>query len=747
MRSGTLRSFLLFVFCSAISVFPGYSQDSQDSLMPNSGHNSAVLTLSSPNLSPFAASMAQDGSILIWNVQENTLADRLFVMEDRPSFLVVHPQRPELFFVARGSDNGYRIEAWNWENHQKLFTKPIPELPLSIAYSPNGTRIVATYPRWDSIGLYNASNGREIRQMTSGYGIVDFASISSSGANMLSYRSSAGEFIYHRIATNEVLAEVKTLRNLRYLNLFPNKRFAVGILNDSLVTLDTVDGSTKSRLAIPRLQIAFPLSDTLVGAIIKEDDRYFIRWISVSNGSLTPAATPRLSRIEQANGIFTVAQDRLIAGLTTGGIASLSPEESVQIAVKRPAAINSFARAGGQLFIGSPQGVFFLDETQILSQLRDRQAQLLQYQKVDLPFSGGIPRMFSLSENDILLWNASSASRIWRLSYQEDTTPSISAITGVHSKTITNLGVEDQFIIVFFRDGSLEVYDRDNYSRILSYSTIGLQDAIIINNDTLLVGKTLTSGFNSSLLAINLFTQETSVVQSQDKVIFDLQSTTDGSEYFTHSISQNSDNQDSTLLRRSHPTLAFRNSILSRYSGEDTGASMAYDSGVLFSSLGMDQLISWDGRRIMRFEKTRRLPRSIMPLEGYVAAINSDGTLSVWNTRTRQFYAELVLLESSEVLILGDNKSILVALASDTPPAEIPGLTAEYLSTLVLLENLRVQSPSERNPEAPPNQEPPPAPATGADSIDQESDRQFADPDTQIPSPGETDGTDDTSGE
>jgi hypothetical protein len=93
--------------------------------------------------------------------------------------------------------------------------------------------------------------------------------------------------------------------------------------------------------------------------------------------------------------------------------------------------------------------------------------------------------------------------------------------------------------------------------------------------------------------------------------------------------------------------------VLAAFSGEDLGASLAEDSsGILYSSLGFGPLAVWDGASLGKLENPGHVARRLAAHEGKLFAVNSDFSLSFWDTRERRPPWQMYLLAGGDWALL-----------------------------------------------------------------------------------------------
>ena len=94
--------------------------------------------------------------------------------------------------------------------------------------------------------------------------------------------------------------------------------------------------------------------------------------------------------------------------------------------------------------------------------------------------------------------------------------------------------------------------------------------------------------------------------------------------------------------------------ILDAYAGEDLFASLvaAPDGRLVYSSLGLDTVRVWDGRRLVAMERSGHRPRQLGVTADLLLAHNADGTFTVWDRSNHTVLFDLYLFRSFDWLVV-----------------------------------------------------------------------------------------------
>ncbi|NCN05929.1 MAG: hypothetical protein GW949_09890 [Spirochaetales bacterium] len=635
------------------------------------------------NLS-LAVSASSDGSILLWSTDVPTLQSRITVPHRTISELIIRPDGSSFAYLTPSGGGRFTLWSYSLQNREELFSKTIDSQPLSFSYSPNGSSIILTFANLSSVTLLSSTTGRQQRGLSQAFGIVNFGFMSQSGSSYMGYQSSRGLITYHRVQSSEELARVQTLRDIRKLELQSNKRIGVGRVNDDLVLLDVVSGQELFRHTFPQIYDFFLINDQTLGVVTSTGNRYSIQWLSMTPRALTPLRNEPSLRLPNSNGVFSGVPNSGVAGTTEGGgifLVSFETNSLLAASIQRIVPISTIVRGSNFVVTASSRGITYFDETEAFQLLNaSSRASSFQSKPLNIPFQG-VPDIVSLTENKILIWNSTGAGRLWIADFSQGPDPSLRAVGDTRTKPIVRVRVQDDYVILFYSDDSLEVLDSLNFSRIQEYTSLGIQDAIVFNNESLVIAQTSEGSLNSSLIRVNLQTLETTSLAQDDRLVYRLAHIDNTLEFFTLGISFPSQGQRTNLRKYTWTgpnRPGFSASLVSSIASEDIHAGMTTHGQMVLTSLGGEQASMYDGRRFTTLSSSRRIPRRMISLRDTIGSINSDGTASFWNPDNRSFLAEAVLMETGELLMIGRNLNLLV-LSNRELVLDAQGVASRFL--------------------------------------------------------------------
>ena len=171
----------------------------------------------------------------------------------------------------------------------------------------------------------------------------------------------------------------------------------------------------------------------------------------------------------------------------------------------------------------------------------------------------------------------------------------------------------------------------------------------------LVAGSSRASASAAPLLRIDTATAETVLLPDAALLIYDLAQHVSG-QLLTLGVESGGVGgrraQTRTVLKRRTGRNLTQQRILDAYAGEDLFAALvaAPDGRRVYSSLGLDTVRMWDGRRLAAMERSGHRPRQLKVTAELLLARNADGTFTFWDRTTHAVLFDLYLFRGFDWL-------------------------------------------------------------------------------------------------
>lgn len=620
---------------------------SQDVLI-NSSHRGPVNKLYYDDNRNLLFSGGEDGSVLIWDTEKREIVFRVQISHLPVKMFAVHPEKTQLAVVESDQLKTFRLSFWDWEKGTRLFLRDLDELPLFITYSPKGKYLLYTRQEYNSLVLLNPKTGRELNLLKKGSGIVPFAVISGNERNIMTYQP-AGLITYLEISSGKILKRVKTLPDLSAIKIFPDNLHIAASTGEFLVVVDLLTGTVKSREAISEITaISISGQGNEVASICREGGESRLTKWYFNRRDLYSVSVPEINFFTNLNALTFADRHLFLAG-REGNISYLNRQNQYEtLAENQLMEISSLALAQNHLAIAGSGNIFLFSAELLFANLITGRSldskSFLRQKRIINPFSGESGVDFS-DEGRLFFW-AKGNERGGIISLDPDTGLQRTIHSDFNS-ALLYFEAAAQGIITVEKSGMAQILDGDSYWKLFQYWAPGMDKLIYGGDGTLLGAKSSVSELSSPLLMINQETGETVPIADTRLFVFELLYDRAGKRLFSLGIERDGDSYITQL--KQHSGADFKKmQLLYSYPGEDLNACMALDHSALYVALSDKPVSQWNGYRFIELERSSHQPVKLYTQDRALLSLNSDSTLTLWDTRSRRIILNFYIFKDGE---------------------------------------------------------------------------------------------------
>lgn len=636
-----LRSFC--ILCMIFSLFPVISQDTVR-IEPISGytdpsmnapdiisrkHTGPVTSLAAiPGTDGFYAAgrdgfvshFSADGFEQIWQLSELPILR-----------IAVDPSGKLLATYESDGFSIHRVSVWNWEQKQRLYAKRFRDSVTALSWSARGTYLVTGHSSLEGISILDGQTGTLKPLFAQSPGMVSLAVTGSSENSIVTFGPS-GTIRYTDLRNGEERASYQGERDLSDPRLIANNLRIIGFDGTTLYSIDATTGNT-----IERYETRKP-----VIASHSEDEEP--RWFDYSgNGLLFKTGNNESVDILGVSSPICAAaslETRIIAGTKSGALYSIPRQKSytksitaTPLAAEDIHRVDALATDGSRLYILSKGSVFMTTDADNIPQYL---------------FSGmSTSNSMTCSDEGLLFWSSERPASVILASF-DGTTRTV--LHEAHDR-ISSLSLYGNYVSCIVGGSTAVVFDLDRHMKPFTYSGAGLQDAVLVNSEQLLISKSSTGLSPHVLLSINTRTGETVPVPVEGHLVYGLSRSFGESNtlYAFRILDAKTTRTDIVSFDVDPSDIAHTGiRILAQYGDEDTAASLIAQSGHILTTLGKSTMIELTIRnsRQIALERNYALPKKPLYLNQYIVSLNQDGSVS-WYNRAKRTYLETGYLAST----------------------------------------------------------------------------------------------------
>jgi WD40 repeat protein len=642
---------LLAVGLSAVAALRGWcggGAEAEVRSVVNSGHVGAVHDLEYDDRRNILLSAGDDGTVRIWD-PDGSLARKLQVTQLTAESFAVNPAAPMVAVVVTDGTGSHFLTVWDWEKERQVFQAPLAEQPLFLRFSAMGTYLMYGESSWKSLHVLRVSDGSQVQFHPEGFGIVAFAELSRSEKTIMTYLVS-GRLSYWDLASGQQSLDVPCTPYLSFLRISADRRWLVGSTGHDVVLMDTLTGAVKGRAAIESavsLDIS-PTSDEVV--CISGADRRILRFAITVDGLQQQKGLPRSPAAVSlvcwgTGGLFAAepggslhwltatgddtqfGQDALakLTGLDAArGLVALGSADWVRVFAtdlltgsQTPTFIRSVAARNPSR---APAGLSFLPGSRLLSWRND----------------GGPPGLAMLDVSSLSAPGSSPAA------FQQ--------LPSAFKGPLLDLEVAGDSILGIQSAGMIQLTDLVTGGPRFELRVPGASTAAAISATELVVGRNSAAAPGGSLLRVNMRTGETVSLSDRNAFTYGLLLGSGGNPVRPLLFSVGVDASGSTNLVLHEGASFERESLLQSVPEEDLDVSLALDpdTHILYSSLGRDRVVTWDGKQMKSIVLDNAAPRRLVARDALIFSLNRDSTVTVSNSASGASLAEIYLFSDGE---------------------------------------------------------------------------------------------------
>jgi WD40 repeat protein len=635
----------------------------RERIIVNTGHQGAVNDMEYDIASGFIYTSGNDGTLRIWDPSSKKLIHRMQLSNLPIVDITVDPTSSKIAAIESDEVDIYRMSVWNWKTGKKYFDKTLNGIPLFFKFSPGGNFITYGRTNWESLKFVQSETGRELPYLNKGFGIVSYGLTDKRENTIMTYSPSTGALSFWNIKTGKQTSELKTTPNLSNISPLPpveQPKYAAASTEDHLVIINLWNGIMESSVYLPDItHITVNNEENEIGCISLMDGKpVFSKWEFDKNSSiLSRRYTPIEDIPEDVTGIKYI-NDILYATGESGVILrySLYTGSPVTFSENELIKINDLVFKDNHLVFSTSEKLttltsdFFSDNTPAKPT-----ASFISEQYRDIPFQGEILLEKYLYES-ILLWSKNSNEEGIFYIFNPST-GYIGSSYHDFSSSLRSLTVSDETITVIDKQGTLRILDAYNYETLFTYRALGMQKAIHTESGDLLLGKSVTSPFESSLIKINPKTGETVPIENPAFLIFDMASHEESGYLYTLSLERRGTRVFTSINAHFGENFVKQEPLYS-VEGENIDSQIVFDpqENKLYTTAGFRGILNITDNLILKLESNNRLPKKIYLHENGIYAVNTDGTLSMWDKKSGTHLFDLYVFQDHSWVVLTKNQ-------------------------------------------------------------------------------------------
>jgi len=651
MVRSRISPFVLFLLVTC-----AISSAADPRVMLSVGHAGPVRAAVGHPTEPIAFTVGDDGRLLVWDLETQSLRYRYQISPDPITMIAHHPTRDEVALVVNDGVGESRIEVVEWETGEVVFSRTLDNTPVHMTYSPSGTFLIFTLPTFQSLYFLTSDRGTARSYLDDGFGIVSFTQMGRSEQAIMTYLPARGEFIYWNLQSGDEIQRVATLTRLQHLTLVdPENRRAIAAASGSdLVIVDNVSGEIWARYPVsPIHDISFDPDSRRILVLTENLGRRTVLSFTYQSGRLSRSFF-RPAVGDNALFITPLPGGASIAGNPDGAVDLFDRTSGRKTALgPRPIVpIRDVAFTEGRMHVSLGDRILSLVSD--MFRTTGTRLEVTTIRQTQSTMGDTSIALLASDQDDVLVWgDPATPGTIYRI--QPPGTGAEPYYEDAQKSPVFALRSTEAGPVIVHRDGRVVHLAEGAPVPRYTYPSRGAQAADWSVDLGLVIAKTRSSNFDSSIIRVDQLTGETVPIRSDAFLATDVAFGGNG-ELYAIGLYGSPGSPATRLTRYSGRDLE-RETVLMDFNGEDSSATVVWDdeTGRLYTTLGYSGLLRIDGLRTTRMDATGQIARVIHIAGLYIAAVNADGSVSLWNRYSGEFLFDLYAIEGGAWVAMNED--------------------------------------------------------------------------------------------
>ena len=516
----------------------------------------------------------------------------------------------------------------------------------AIAYSEKGNYLIVATTAVNGIYIYNAKTLSLLKQTTDVPSVVSYIKTSATERTAVMY-SPSGAIIYYDLSGMRQKVKIQTEDHLEQVMVFGNgeidNRFLAGVKDGTIYIIDATNGKIigmytaknpyliSSKLDTTRQGLYYITNDgksnylNLIGeATLKK--------LMDSTGSnvLNPESPELIKNFSGLKGRDTISYvskngSLIIIGTSGGNIYTMS-----DVVESEAFTLNLVTESMNDKIYditSEDDGFYLLTRDSVYKTSYETKT-------ISTICKNNGSRNLVKNGNSVILWSKDSRNPVYYFNAESGTT----SILFTPSNTVRNLRLFNDKIIYTLGTSSVCVYDLTSKTNTEYYSGTSIQDAILVDDNTIYVAKAKINQNDSAIITVNLATKEYVGVNFAGSVVFSLSYDEKNSNGTFYGIVIKQVEGIDTTEVFSYNTQTKAYNVFIRNRSEDNKAFTYFNDGYIFTNLGQNVIYSQSiaNKKLLSYKRSASIPMKVATCDNYIGILNYNGSITWYDNSSTE---------------------------------------------------------------------------------------------------------------
>ncbi len=628
------KSILIAAALSTSAVFAQHP-----SSQSHEGKVNAILPLETyNNTSNDFYSIGKDGFIIKWNNRDN-YGDHYQISDLQINLITNNPVTGDIAVYETDGISTHKISLIDCKTYNKKFTKRFQDPVASLNFSEKGNYILAGTTTVNGTYILNGRTGDVVSTISGISGIITMAQTSTSEKTAVLY-SQNGQLYYYDMSKRSIKKKISTVGMLEQTVIFGGSRFFAGVKNNAIYIIDATSGKTLTTYSAssPFIFASKNSEEEKAGLYFTSTSgrNFALKLVdaSILEGLVNGSTTAQPQTLKTFSGLtgrdyFTCAaknMDTIMLGTAYGNIYTLSDLPESEHYSLEPKTENIYEKiydidCDGDTF-------YILTRNSILQTSYETRSI-----KTVAPNSDA--KNIIKFNDSAILWSKNTKKPVSQVKLS--TSSEEPKVLFTPTSELKNLKVFGNKLVYIQGSTTVGIYDFAAGKTSTIYTGTSIQDAVLVDDNTLYVAKTKTGTNDSALISVNIQTKETVRMNVAGAVAFSLSYDYDSERPMVYGIMIKTEKDKLRTEVFSYEKRTSQYSVLFYMNDEDNSAFTSLNNKYIYTNIGKSKVrgCNTDSRRTTVYDRSASVPKQARATNRILAVLNSNGSIS-WYDQNKQ---------------------------------------------------------------------------------------------------------------
>ncbi len=583
-------------------------------------------------------SASDDGFVIKWSFDNQ--GEHYQFSDVAIKLLAVSPNGNEIAIYETDGGSVNRVTVWDWKTLTRRYIKKFSDSVTSLAYSANGTYLIAGTATVDGAVFIKTTGWQEIDKIRTNTSIVSYIHTSKSEKTCVFY-SPSGSLSFYNLMTGQLKQKIQIVKGLSQTVMYNDNKFFAGVLDNKIYI--TKEGKTIASVPASNPIIISTETDYNL-YYIDYDGRntYEVKMIeSLDDSNVSNPRIVKTLKGPRGNAVITAAiKDavNIYLGGKNGAIYKTEAEATITTSNLSELTDNTYSKIYGMA--PADTDFYFLTSNAIYKSSYDTGL-------VDkLSTTNGESKIIAYKDNNVILWSKSEKTAVSQIDLDKKSSKVLfTPKNSVQNVRLCSIEGND-YLVEIESNSTVNIYDFQDNSFKEIYSGTGIQDAVLMNNKLVYIAKSAATNPQTPMLSVNPETMETVPLSIKGNVIYAL--STDGKTIYGLNIISEDNKRNSYVFSYNIYTKQITNIL--RFAEEDPEAFTYLNGNNLFTNIGRNKINCYNLSTKKRFAYNRSasIPESICLNSRRAVILNSNGSISWCGTVDSKLLADWYLTKDNQ---------------------------------------------------------------------------------------------------